>query len=139
MLLLILYSICIIMSLMFINVIILPYNEARVRVALSACLPTLLVRSIDGTYGRFDDRFRRTYENSYPSARRPLFIAGLQARSMARLSQGRVGRSDMTWRARARNVFDRLVVAAQPRCRLVMSYDRFTGRDVHLTKLGASS
>jgi len=66
---------------MFINVIILPLNEARVRVALSACYPTLLVRSIDGTYGRFrrtNGRFRRTYENSYRRARRPLLVVGLQ-------------------------------------------------------------
>jgi len=63
---------------MFTNVIILPSNEARVRVALSSCYPTLLVRSIDGTYGRIDGRFRRTYENSYRSAHRPMLIAGLQ-------------------------------------------------------------
>jgi len=46
---------------MNINVIILPLNEARVRVALSACCPTLLVRSIDGTYGRIDGRLVQTH------------------------------------------------------------------------------
>jgi len=42
---------------------------------------------------------------------------------MARQSRGRVGRSDMTWHARAQNVYDRLVDAAhtaQTRCRLVV-------------------
>jgi len=48
-----------VLSLLYINVTILPYNEARVRVALSACLPTLLARSIGGTYGRIDGRFTR--------------------------------------------------------------------------------
>lgn len=55
------------------------------------------------------------------------------------MSGGLVGRSDMTWHTRAQNVFDRLVVPAQPRCRMVMSYDRFTGRGVQLTMLGAST
>lgn len=108
-------------ALMFINVIIiLPSNEARVRVALSACYVTLLVRSIGGTYGQIDGRFRSTYENSYRSACRLLLIAGLQGTPIYGTCVTRSRRSIGHDVARAQNVFDRLVVPAQPRCRLVM-------------------
>jgi len=120
---------------MFINIIILPSNEARVRVALSACYPTQLVRSIDGTFGRIDGRFRRTYENSYPRACRPLFIVGLLGTPIYGTSVTRTHRS-IGHDVACKNVFDRLVVPAQPRCRLLMVVWPV---HVQLTMLGAST
>lgn len=117
--LLIIYTaVYVLLTLIYINVTILPSNEALVYGSHWVLANLLywyggrmtcgrMVRSTDGS----DARTKIAMEA------RASRCCSAAPRSMA---QGLVGRSDMTWHARAQNVFDRLVVPAQPRCRCLV-------------------